>query len=159
MSVALGCGRYGTGAILWTSFGRNDGGAHEELVLLCGGVGAVAMYLGATRLITRKRQASAPTPNGRRQKDQFLVRAPILRQPGPQDRPCPVSAAPIATLMRSGVPILRTLEIVASASGKVQVEDACTEIAKQRQPGRPGLRDHGGQSVLPADDEAHGEGR
>ena len=29
-----------------------------------------------------------------------------------------------------GVPILRTLEIVSSASGKVQVEDACTEIAR-----------------------------
>ena len=35
-----------------------------------------------------------------------------------------------ATLIRSGVPILRTLEIVAGASGKVQVEDACAEIAK-----------------------------
>ena len=34
------------------------------------------------------------------------------------------------TLLRSGVPILRTLEIVSSASGKVQVEDACAEIAK-----------------------------
>ena len=35
-----------------------------------------------------------------------------------------------ATLIRSGVPILRTLEIVASASGKVQIEDACTEISR-----------------------------
>jgi type IV pilus assembly protein PilC len=35
-----------------------------------------------------------------------------------------------ATLIRSGVPILRTLEIVASASNKVQVEGACSEIAK-----------------------------
>jgi type IV pilus assembly protein PilC len=35
-----------------------------------------------------------------------------------------------ATLIRSGVPILRTLEIVASASNKVQIEDACVEISK-----------------------------
>jgi type IV pilus assembly protein PilC len=32
--------------------------------------------------------------------------------------------------MRSGVPILRTLEIVSSASNKVQIEAACEEIAK-----------------------------
>jgi type IV pilus assembly protein PilC len=35
-----------------------------------------------------------------------------------------------ATLIRSGVPILRTLEIVSAASGKCQIEDACEEIAK-----------------------------
>ena len=35
-----------------------------------------------------------------------------------------------ATLIRSGVPILRTLEIVSAASNQVQIEDACTEIAK-----------------------------
>jgi len=32
--------------------------------------------------------------------------------------------------MRSGVPILRTLEIVLLRQRQVQVEDACTEIAK-----------------------------
>ncbi len=69
------------------------------------------------------------TPAGRRQKDQFLVRAPIfgnLVHKIALSRFCRT----YATLMRSGVPILRTLEIVSSASGKVQVEDACTEIAK-----------------------------
>ena len=69
------------------------------------------------------------TPNGRRQKDQFLVRAPIfgnLVHKIALSRFCRT----YATLMRSGVPILRTLEIVAAASGKVQVEDACVEIAK-----------------------------
>ncbi len=69
------------------------------------------------------------TPNGRRQKDQFLVRAPIfgnLIHKIALSRFCRT----YATLMRSGVPILRTLEIVAAASGKVQVEDACSEIAK-----------------------------
>ncbi len=69
------------------------------------------------------------TPKGRRQKDQFLVRAPIF---GNMVHKIALSrfCRTYATLMRSGVPILRTLEIVSSASGKVQVEDACAEIAK-----------------------------
>ena len=69
------------------------------------------------------------TPNGRRQKDNFLVKAPIfgnLVHKIALSRFCRT----YATLMRSGVPILRTLEIVSSASGKCQVEDACSEIAK-----------------------------
>ena len=69
------------------------------------------------------------TPGGRRQKDQFLVRAPIfgnLVHKIALSRFCRT----YATLMRSGVPILRTLEIVSAASGKVQVEDACLEIAR-----------------------------
>ena len=69
------------------------------------------------------------TPVGRRQKDQFLVHAPIfgnLIHKIALSRFCRT----YATLIRSGVPILRTLEIVASASGKVQIEDACAEISK-----------------------------
>lgn len=84
----------------------------------------IACYL--IYLVTSKYVA---TPNGRRQKDQFLVRAPIfgnLIHKIALSRFCRT----YATLMRSGVPILRTLEIVSSASGKVQVEDACAEIAK-----------------------------
>jgi type IV pilus assembly protein PilC len=69
------------------------------------------------------------TPKGRRIKDRFLIRAPIfgnLIHKIALSRFCRT----YATLMRSGVPILRTLEIVASASNKVQVEDACVEISK-----------------------------
>jgi type IV pilus assembly protein PilC len=69
------------------------------------------------------------TPRGRRLKDQFLIRAPIfgnLIHKIALSRFCRT----YATLIRSGVPILRTLEIVASASNKVQVEDACVEISK-----------------------------
>jgi type IV pilus assembly protein PilC len=69
------------------------------------------------------------TPVGRSQKDQFLVRAPIfgnLIHKIALSRFCRT----YATLIRSGVPILRTLEIVSSASGKVQIEDACSDIAK-----------------------------
>ena len=85
------------------------------------GLGAYGIYFTVGKYIA--------TPNGRRQKDHFLVRAPIfgnLVHKIALSRFCRT----YATLMRSGVPILRTLEIVSSASGKVQVEDACTEIAK-----------------------------
>jgi type IV pilus assembly protein PilC len=69
------------------------------------------------------------TPNGRRARDKFLIRAPIfgnLVHKIALSRFCRT----YATLIRSGVPILRTLEIVSAASGKVQVEDACEDIAK-----------------------------
>lgn len=69
------------------------------------------------------------TPNGRRFRDQLVLRAPIF---GPLSHKITLSrfCRTYATLMRSGVPILRTLEIVASASGRTQVEDACAEISK-----------------------------
>ncbi len=69
------------------------------------------------------------TPNGRRIKDKALVRAPIfgnLVHKIALSRFCRT----YATLIRSGVPILRTLEIVSAASNKVQIEDACEQIAK-----------------------------
>jgi type IV pilus assembly protein PilC len=69
------------------------------------------------------------TPRGRRLKDKSLIKAPIF---GALIHKIALSrfCRTYATLMRSGVPILRTLEIVASASNTVQVEDACQEIAK-----------------------------
>jgi type IV pilus assembly protein PilC len=69
------------------------------------------------------------TPKGRRLKDLVLVRAPIF---GPLNHKISLSrfARTYATLIRSGVPILRTLEIVSAASNKVQIEDACAEISK-----------------------------
>lgn len=84
------------------------------------GVGLYILWVGMSKYTA--------TPKGRRQKDQFLVRAPIfgnLIHKIALSRFCRT----YATLMRSGVPILRTLEIVSAASGKVQVEDACVEIA------------------------------
>ncbi len=69
------------------------------------------------------------TPKGRQVKDQALVRAPIfgnLIHKITLSRFCRT----YATLVRSGVPILRTLEIVSAASNKVQIEGACVEIAK-----------------------------
>ena len=69
------------------------------------------------------------TPKGRRFRDQLVHRAPIF---GPLGHKITLSrfCRTYAALMRSGVPILRTLEIVASASGRTQVEDACSDISK-----------------------------
>lgn len=74
-------------------------------------------------------QKFVETPKGRRVKDEALVKLPIC---GPLIRKISLSrfCRTYATLVRSGVPILRTLEIVASASGRVQIEDACVEISK-----------------------------
>ncbi len=84
-------------------------------------LGAVVLWWVMQRVIA--------TPRGRRTKDQLLVRAPVfgnLIHKISLSRFCRT----YATLIRSGVPILRTLEIVAGASGRVQIEDACAEIAK-----------------------------
>ena len=85
------------------------------------GLGAYGIFFFGGKFIA--------TPNGRRSKDKFLVKAPIfgnLVHKIALSRFCRT----YATLIRSGVPILRTLEIVAAASNKVQIEDACEEIAK-----------------------------
>lgn len=85
------------------------------------GLGAYGVYVGTGKYVA--------TPKGRRQKDLFLVRAPIfgnLIHKIALSRFCRT----YATLIRSGVPILRTLEIVSAASNTVQIEDACEEIAK-----------------------------
>jgi type IV pilus assembly protein PilC len=85
------------------------------------GGGAYGIYWGLSKFVA--------TPKGRKVKDEFLVKAPIfgnLIHKICLSRFCRT----YATLIRSGVPILRTLEIVSSASNQVQVEEACEEIAK-----------------------------
>lgn len=69
------------------------------------------------------------TPKGRETKDEMLLKMPIF---GNLIRKITLSrfCRTYATLLRSGVPILRTLEIVAASSGKVQVERACEDISK-----------------------------
>lgn len=74
-------------------------------------------------------QKYVSTPRGRRHKDHLLVRMPIfgnLVHKIALSRFCRT----YATLVRSGVPLLRTLEIVSAASGKVQIEDACADISR-----------------------------
>ena len=92
------------------------------------GWGGLGVLIGGIVFVFVFRKYVA-TPVGRAQKDKFLVRAPIfgnLIHKIALSRFCRT----YATLIRSGVPILRTLEIVSAASGKVQIEEACVDIAK-----------------------------
>lgn len=69
------------------------------------------------------------TPKGRRAKDVFFSKIPILGdliQKISLSRFCRT----YAILLRSGVPILRTLEIVSNASSNTFIEHACKEISK-----------------------------
>jgi type IV pilus assembly protein PilC len=69
------------------------------------------------------------TPKGRRAKDVFFSKVPILGdllQKISLSRFCRT----YAILLRSGVPILRSLEIVANASGNTYIEGACKEISR-----------------------------
>jgi type IV pilus assembly protein PilC len=69
------------------------------------------------------------TPRGRALRDRITIKAPIfgnLIKKISLARFCRT----YATLLRSGVPILRALEIVAASSGRVQIEEACTQISK-----------------------------
>ena len=69
------------------------------------------------------------TPKGRRLKDVLFMKIPIfgdLIQKISLSRFCRT----YAILLRSGVPILRTLEIVSNASGNTYVEAACKDISR-----------------------------
>lgn len=69
------------------------------------------------------------TPKGRRVQDNLLFGLPVfgnLMKKITLSRFCRT----YATLLRSGVPILRCLEIVAASSGRTQIEDASRAISK-----------------------------
>jgi type IV pilus assembly protein PilC len=69
------------------------------------------------------------TPRGKRMKDLTLYRVPVLGeliQKIALSRFCRT----YAILLRSGVPILRTLEIVSNASGNTFIELACKDITR-----------------------------
>ena len=69
------------------------------------------------------------TPKGRIAKDFLLVKLPIF---GPLVRKISLSrfCRTFSILMKSGVPILQSLEIVASGANNVYIERACTEISR-----------------------------
>jgi type IV pilus assembly protein PilC len=69
------------------------------------------------------------TPRGREVKDTVILRIPVV---GELTRKVNLSrfCRTYAILMRSGVPILRTLEIVAAASNNVFVEGACKKVSR-----------------------------
>jgi type IV pilus assembly protein PilC len=69
------------------------------------------------------------TPKGRVFKDSLISKLPVI---GELTRKVNLSrfCRTYAILMRSGVPILKTLDIVASASGNIFIERACKNISK-----------------------------
>ncbi|MGJ3244293.1 MAG: type II secretion system F family protein [Opitutales bacterium] len=69
------------------------------------------------------------TPKGRVAKDRILLKLPVI---GELTRKINLSrfCRTYAILMRAGVPILRTLEIVSKASDNSFIEDACKDIAR-----------------------------
>jgi type IV pilus assembly protein PilC len=69
------------------------------------------------------------TPKGRVIKDNIIIKIPVV---GELMRKVNLSrfCRTYAILMRSGVPILRTLDIVSSASGNTFVENACRSISR-----------------------------
>ena len=83
--------------------------------------GAVAFWFVMKRILR--------TPKGRRAKDVVLLKVPIV---GPLIQKIALSrfCRTYAILLRSGVPILRTLEIVANASGNTYIEISCKEISR-----------------------------
>ena len=84
--------------------------------------GAIGLFFFIKHLIS--------TPKGRVKKDRLLARIPVI---GELIRKVSLSrfCRTYAILVRAGVPILQTLEIVRSASGNTYVERACSNISKQ----------------------------
>ncbi len=91
--------------------------------------GNILYVIGAGFLAFHAWARFTKTPKGRRVRDNLLFRAPVfgnLLKKITLSRFCRT----YATLLRSGVPILRCLEIVASSSGRTQIEDASRMISK-----------------------------
>lgn len=117
-------------AEMFADFGAALPAPTQALIDLSDWLKANFFYVAIASFIAWKIWARfVKTPKGRRVKDRMLFRAPIfgnLMLKIALSRFCRT----YATLMRSGVPILRTLEIVAASSNKVQIEDACSDISK-----------------------------
>ncbi len=91
--------------------------------------GNVLWVIGGGFLLFHIWNRFTKTPKGRRVQDELLFRVPVfgnLLKKITLSRFCRT----YATLLRSGVPILRCLEIVSSSSGRTQIEDACRGISK-----------------------------
>lgn len=117
-------------AEMFADFGAELPAPTQALIDLSNWLKSNFFYVAIASFIAWKIWARfVKTPKGRRVKDRMLFRAPIfgnLMLKIALSRFCRT----YATLMRSGVPILRTLEIVAASSNKVQIEDACSDISK-----------------------------
>lgn len=117
-------------AEMFTSFGKELPKPTQMLIDLSAFMKANILYLlAAAGAIFYTIKRVVKTPKGRRAKDQIFFRVPVLGsllQKIALSRFCRT----YAILLRSGVPILRALEIVSSASGNTYIEDACKDISR-----------------------------
>ena len=88
----------------------------------------VFLIIGFAAFIWAFKRVVSP-PKGRRIKDQTMLKLPVI---GELTRKVSLSrfCRTYAILMRAGVPILRTLEIVRKASDNTYIEAACKEVSK-----------------------------
>ncbi|ADE54608.1 Type II secretion system F domain protein [Coraliomargarita akajimensis DSM 45221] len=117
-------------AEMFTSFGQDLPKPTQMLIDLSAFLKSYIIYIiiatGVGIWLLRK---FIGTPKGRSIKDHLLVKLPVV---GDLTRKVNLSrfCRTYAILMRSGVPILRTLEIVASASNNVFIEASCKDISR-----------------------------
>ena len=117
-------------ADMFADFGKELPAPTQALIDLSDWLrGNVLWLIGAGFLFFHVWVRFTKTPIGRSFQDNLLFRAPVfgnLLKKITLSRFCRT----YATLLISGVPILRCLELVASSSGRIQIENACSAIAK-----------------------------
>ena len=117
-------------ADMFADFGKELPAPTQALIDLSDWLrGNVLWVIGAGFLFFHVWGRFTKTPKGRSFQDNLLFRVPVfgnLLKKITLSRFCRT----YATLLRSGVPILRCLEIVASSSGRIQIENACSAITK-----------------------------
>ena len=117
-------------AEMFSSFGKELPKPTQFLIATSAFLKSYILYLlAAAAVFWYLLQRLIKTPKGRRGKDVLFNRLPIL---GPLIQKISLSrfCRTYAILLRSGVPILRTLEIVSKASGNTYIEQACKEISR-----------------------------
>ena len=117
-------------AEMFADFGKELPGPTQALIDLSDWLkGNVLWVIGGGFAAFQLWSRFVKTPKGRRVQDNMLFKLPVfgnLLMKITLSRFCRT----YATLLRSGVPILRTLEIVSASSGRTQIEDACKKISK-----------------------------
>ena len=117
-------------ADMFADFGKELPAPTQALIDLSDWLrGNVLWVIGAGFLFFHVWGRFTKTPKGRSFQDNLLFRAPVfgnLLKKITLSRFCRT----YATLLSSGVPILRCLELVASSSGRIQIENACSAITK-----------------------------
>ena len=117
-------------ADMFADFGKELPAPTQALIDLSDWLrGNVLWLIGAGFLFFHVWARFTKTPKGRSFQDNLLFRAPVfgnLLKKITLSRFCRT----YATLLSSGVPILRCLELVASSSGRIQIENACSAITK-----------------------------